>query len=234
MRSFSQLLLRWSQVHAFAMIAGTLGTLALSSALPVLLTAAGMFIILAEIGTVGSPDAVFSRANGVTTLRLVGIGGLACLAITGLLSGYWLALGATLVLLTDAVDGWLARRHDKASEFGALLDEEVDAFFLLTLCTLAFVSGHLDWWILLPGLLRYAFLLARPFLDQGTDPIKLRSRRARILFVVMMGAMITTLIPLPDLYRPAAVGASLLLGVSFMIDTWKVARSPASPTVAKN
>lgn len=234
MPSFSQLLRRWSRAHAFAMIAATLGTLALSNALPVLITATGTFFILAGIGTIRSPDVVFSRANVVTILRLFGIGGLFWLAVTDLFSGYWLALGTALVLLSDAVDGWLARRHDTASELGALLDEEVDAFFLLTLCILTFIAGRLDWWIVLPGLLRYSFLLARPLLERGSDPIKLRSRRARILFVVMMGAMITTLVPLPDLYRPAAAGASILLGVSFMIDLWKVARAPATRPVAKN
>jgi phosphatidylglycerophosphate synthase len=61
-------------------------------------------------------------------------------------------------LLLDAVDGWVARRTNSASEFGAQFDMEVDAFLLFVLS--AYVSQTLGIWVLAIGLMRYAFVAA--------------------------------------------------------------------------
>ncbi|GAA3641896.1 CDP-alcohol phosphatidyltransferase family protein [Microbacterium awajiense] len=63
---------------------------------------------------------------------------------------------ASVALVLDAVDGWVARRTGTSSELGARFDMEVDAFLLLALS--AFVASELGWWVLTIGLLRYAFV----------------------------------------------------------------------------
>ncbi len=73
-------------------------------------------------------------------------------------------------LALDAVDGWLARRFDTASELGARFDMEVDAFLLLALS--AYVAQDLGWWVLSIGLMRYAYVAAGWLLPwmRGTLP----------------------------------------------------------------
>jgi phosphatidylglycerophosphate synthase len=103
----------------------------------------------------------FGAANVITSARstLVGI-------ITGIVSASFVepvpaALVVALViptLLLDAVDGWVARRTNSASELGGRFDMEVDAFLLLALS--AYVSKELGIWVLAIGLMRYAFVAA--------------------------------------------------------------------------
>jgi phosphatidylglycerophosphate synthase len=103
----------------------------------------------------------FGPANVVTTVRstLVGV-------ITGMVAASFVApipvgtLVAVAVpaLLLDAVDGWIARRTNSASELGARFDMEVDAFLLLVLS--AYVSQRLGVWVLAIGAMRYAFVAA--------------------------------------------------------------------------
>jgi phosphatidylglycerophosphate synthase len=190
-----------------------------------------MFLALGVIGYLRGTAPILSRANVVTALRFLSIGGLLELAITEALGGYWLALGGTAILISDALDGWMARRHDRTTRLGGLFDEEVDAFFLLALCVVAFLSARTGGWVLIPGLLHYGFVLGRPLLERGKAPAKIRSRRARLLFVVMMIAMITTLLPLPELYLPATMVAAVLLIISFLIDAWTLMRAPAAGAV---
>ncbi|MGN1235256.1 MAG: CDP-alcohol phosphatidyltransferase family protein [Christensenellaceae bacterium] len=63
--------------------------------------------------------------NGITTLRIVGTIGLLFLRP---MSPLFLVV-YTLTGLTDALDGWLARKTGTASEFGARLDSIADLLF---------------------------------------------------------------------------------------------------------
>jgi len=65
---------------------------------------------------------------------------------------------ATVALVLDGVDGWVARHTRTASEFGARFDMEVDAFliFVLSVHAVRFVGL----WVLLIGLARYGFVAA--------------------------------------------------------------------------
>ena len=61
----------------------------------------------------------------------------------------------TVALLTDLVDGRLARATGTTSELGARLDQEADALLILVLS--AVVAADLGWWVLGIGLARYVF-----------------------------------------------------------------------------
>ena len=69
--------------------------------------------------------------------------------------------------LLDGVDGWLARRDQTASRFGARFDMEIDALLILALSVLAWRHDKAGEWVVISGLLRYVFVaagaaLARP------------------------------------------------------------------------
>jgi phosphatidylglycerophosphate synthase len=65
---------------------------------------------------------------------------------------------AVAALLLDAVDGPVARWTGSSSVFGARFDGEADAFLLLVLS--AYVARSFGVWVLLIGVLRYAFAVA--------------------------------------------------------------------------
>jgi phosphatidylglycerophosphate synthase len=105
--------------------------------------------------------AVFGWANVTTAVRSTMVGVIAGMVATSFTEPISVPLLVGLsapALALDAVDGWLARRTGSASELGARFDLEVDAFLLLALSV--YVAQELGWWVVLIGMLRYAFVVA--------------------------------------------------------------------------
>ena len=65
-----------------------------------------------------------------------------------------------IAVLADYVDGYLARLHDSASEFGAALDRNFDAIITFIGSLLGILYGHLPLWYLSVGLAFYVFSCA--------------------------------------------------------------------------
>ena len=162
-------LVRWSERHAIVMLAGTALILTGASLWALMLLAAASFAALVwRCRTHWTLAGRFGAANAVTSLRLLGVLALPAFAAMNPLA---VAGFAVTVFALDGVDGWLARRLGLASEFGEYLDKETDAFFMLVLCVLVYAGGRFGAWILVPGLLRYGFvvflMLAKPPRGQG-------------------------------------------------------------------
>ena len=62
-----------------------------------------------------------------------------------------------IVVCMDGLDGYLARRFNQTTEAGAMLDMEIDAFFVVILCWWHVNEGTIDTWILVPGCMRYLY-----------------------------------------------------------------------------
>jgi phosphatidylglycerophosphate synthase len=184
------------------------------------------------------PHARFGGANRVTLLRLALaclLGGLpgeaawaAPLAAEGRAALAWGVVAlATLTALLDAADGPLARRSGQASAFGARFDMETDAAFILVLCALVWQAGQTGPWVLVAGLLRYAFVAAArpwPWLAAPLAP----SRRRQTVCVVQITILIVCLVPIvpPTLATALAAAGLTLLSLSFAIDITILARAP--------
>lgn len=170
----------------------------------------------------------FGLANHVTLLRA----GLTCLAAGALGAGggapgiSWplVALGAAALCL-DGLDGWLARRLQLSSRFGARFDVEVDAFLLLTLSLLVWQSGRAGFWVLAIGLMRYGFLLAGRLVPALRRPLP-ASRRRKVICVVQGAVLLICLLPPLSgaLASWLAAAALLALAVSFALDTASLLR----------
>lgn len=76
-------------------------------------------------------------------------------------------LAVVLAMLTDSIDGYLARRSQSVSRFGAILDPAMDKFFVYFALTTLFLEGRLtpfevvamlsrDFFLFLYGLLMVA------------------------------------------------------------------------------
>jgi phosphatidylglycerophosphate synthase len=154
-------------------------------------------------------------ANGVTLLRLalvLGLGG-----AFGALPLRQCALLAALVLLLDGVDGWVARRTQGSSPFGAHFDMESDAFFVLVCVFVLWTRERLGAWVLWGGLLRplsVIWLWALPAAN-AAEP---RSEFGRIAF---LGFALGLIAPLAS----ASVWADALASAGTGLVTLSFARS---------
>ncbi len=146
-------------------------------------------------------------------------------AILGVLGLALLALGL------DAVDGALARQTGRVTAFGARFDMELDAFLILVLAILVWQTGQTGAWVLLIGLMRYAFVVAGwpwSWLQRQLPP----SRRRQTVCVVQSLALWVALLPLlsPTIAGSIALVALVLLIHSFAVDVlWLRRARGASP-----
>jgi len=191
--------------------------------------AAGALLLLALRDACGAshPHPTFGAANRVTLGRAVVVvllTGLAFEPLSELRAWAAVALAGAAASL-DAVDGRLARRGGLASRFGARFDMETDALMILVLAALAWRWERAGAWVLLAGLLRYAFVLAGaawPWLAGELPP----SRRRQTICVVQVVGLIVALVPWLSAPQSAAV-AALSLGAlcySFAADVRLLAR----------
>jgi phosphatidylglycerophosphate synthase len=190
------------------------------------LKAAGLFALMMglSIGFLQQhhPFVRFGAANQITTLRAILVALVAGLVGEPKLPSVASAAVAASVVVTllDGVDGWLARRERTASSFGARFDMEIDALLILALSVLAWRHQKAGGWVVLSGLLRYAFVAAGAVAPWFREPLPARLRRQTIC-VIQITAL--TLVMLPAIKPPAstAIAAAALaaLSYSFLIDT---------------
>ena len=124
-----------------------------------------------------------------------------------------------IALCLDGVDGYLARKYDQASDFGAYFDMETDAFYVAFLSTFWVLEGRVGAWLLFVGFLRYLYVIAlKIFRLEGKK--EKSTRFAKTIAVVMMATLLGPFL-LPDfVYLPAIIIAALMtvysFGVSFV------------------
>lgn len=232
-------------------------TLALSALLPILIVGAALLagaLLLSEIAPTGGghfykamggylllllpllaflrahrPHRRFGSANTVTLVRAA----MVCL-LASFYGEHWsnnemLVAGLAITALAlDGVDGWLARLKGLQSRFGARFDMETDALLALVLSLLAYESGKAGGWVLIAGLMRYAFLAATLVWPWLNRPLP-ESVRRKTICVLQIIALIACVAPiLPDLLRTiAAAGAVLMVAWSFAVDVVWLARRRA-------
>ena len=168
------------------------------------------------------PHPSFGAANVVTTIRAA-LTAIVCGCI-GESSSTAAAAGAvsaaTAATILDGVDGWLARRTQMTSAFGARFDMEVDALLILALSILAWRHDKAGAWVLASGLLRYAFIAAGwilPWMQRPLTP----TQRARAICVIQIVALLVAMLPSvqpPASTIVAAIGVIALV-YSFAVDT---------------
>lgn len=171
----------------------------------------GAFIALGRPFSISKLD--FGLANTITLSRL-----LLTLALffVGLASGSGIAIFviALLVLIADGFDGWAARKRNESSEFGEYFDKETDAFFMLVLCLLAYFQQKAGAWIILPGLLRYLFVVVLVWLKPEIKK-EYRSRWARVIYVTMVIALLGVFITPAWFYNPLLAAGTTGIFLSF-------------------
>jgi phosphatidylglycerophosphate synthase len=168
------------------------------------------------------PFARFGPANQITTVRAVLVALVAGLVGEARLPGVAAGAVATSVAVTvlDGVDGWLARRNRIASAFGARFDMEIDGLLILALAILAWRHEKAGAWVMLSGLLRYAFIASgtlAPWLRAALPP----NRRRQTICVIQIAGLTLAMVPQiqPPFSTLLAAVALVTLGYSFLVDT---------------
>jgi phosphatidylglycerophosphate synthase len=161
-------------------------------------------------------------ADRVTLLRATLVGGVAALTVdsfTRPAAVAALVVLATVALVLDGLDGWVARRTGTASTLGARFDMEVDAFLIFILSV--YVAQALGPWVLAAGAARYLFVAAGWLLPWMRRPLPARYWRKPV--AAIQGIALTAAVAdiLPDTVVVAAVLVALgLLAESFGRDVW--------------
>ncbi|MBD3766025.1 MAG: CDP-alcohol phosphatidyltransferase family protein [Rhodobacterales bacterium] len=139
----------------------------------------------------GYPHDGLGLCNLVTLARM----GLAAALLAPLAAGaaptWGLLAVAVLALSLDGVDGWLARRERRVSDFGARFDMEVDAALALILALNAWAAGTAGPTVLLLGLPRYVFAAAGLWLPWlgGALPPRLSRKAVCVLQIAVLIAL---------------------------------------------
>ena len=161
-------------------------------------------------------------ANAITAVRALLTLVLAVLVVRDAPVGVIVAL-ATVALVTDALDGQVARRTGTVSRFGARFDMETDAALLLVLSL--YVARDLGLWVLAIGLARYVFWAASvplPWLRGQAPPrhwCKVVAALQGVVLVVAASGL------LPVAVTTGALLVSLaLLTESFAHEAWDLWR----------
>ena len=194
-----------------------------SSFYAISLSLGGLILLAVLVGQAQYRDHTgFGCANSVTLAR-----GLLICPLAGAPAGLlwdaplaWLLFGlALMAFLLDGVDGWIARKRQECSRFGARFDMETDALFLLVLSLMVYGAGKAGPWILVAGLLRYLFVAACllwPPLQRPLPP----SVRRKAICALQVGALVLCLAPIVPLDLSlwlAGIGLTALIA-SFLCD----------------
>jgi phosphatidylglycerophosphate synthase len=125
-----------------------------------------------------------------------------------------MAAGLTLVWSLDGLDGWLARRDGLASGFGATFDVETDALLVLIADVQLWQRGRFGAWVLISGLLRYAYVLALAMRPAPAGHVP-RSRLGRSAFLALVVGLTAGFAWAGTVGTALAVLGAVVVAVSF-------------------
>lgn len=213
----------------FLLVEGLLLWLAAPSGLR--LSAGAVYLGMASLVLWAWPSACrwLGWANRVTLLRGMLVAILAgAVSFPEYMARHALSMSALalLVLVLDGLDGWVARLTRSVTDFGARFDMELDAFFILVLCAALTVLDKVGPWVLIIGIMRYAFVLAGWRWRWLTCRLP-ESRRRKSVCVWQVASLLVGLLPMVSsgVTTALAAVALVLLALSFALDVrWLAAR----------
>ena len=139
---------------------------------------------------------------------------------------YWpAALLFSAAAFTDWLDGYLARRLDQSTPFGAFLDPVADKLIVITALTLL-IGAHGNLWLTIPGIIIIGREVAISALREWMAEMNRRgivavSWLARVKTMLQMTALVV-LLANPPLMRPWAVVGVVLLYIAGFITIWSM------------
>ena len=183
---------------------------------------------------------VFTLANLVSVIRLMAIPVFLYLVIEDRLLAAFILLVAAV--LTDFVDGMIARRMNQITRLGKFLDPFADRLFIAATVVALAIQGVVPWWFVVAVMLRDALLgvggIVMSRFGHGTLPVKWWGKVATfgLLFVLplfLLSVMVTehvsasvgqTLMAIAWPIAVVAVALYWVVGVSYLFGAIRLAK----------
>lgn len=165
----------------------------------------------------------FNVADKITLSRWILFTTSALVAILLKDSNWWVLIGVSLAVALDGLDGWMARKLQIASEYGRILDMEVDHMTTSLLVAISVMIIGISPWLLCLNLLRPLYLL---FGKQKLQEKEYRSQahllRAKVICILSQILLIINLAPIFSLETKEFLSLInlILLSYSFTVDLW--------------
>lgn len=172
------------------------------------------------VGPMAEPETTpWNVPNALTAFRIVLVPLLAWMLLSHPDDPWW-RLGTaalfTVAILTDTLDGYLARKHNIVTKFGKLADPIADkALTGMALIGLSII-GELPWWVTIVILVREWGITVMRFamLRYG---VMAAGRGGKIKTVIQAVAIILYLLPFNTIAPWAHVVAVAVMGAAFLI-----------------
>jgi CDP-diacylglycerol--glycerol-3-phosphate 3-phosphatidyltransferase len=188
----------------------------------------------AAAGGAATETTPWNVPNALTALRLVLVPIFAWMLLSHPDNVWWRVWSAvvfTAAILTDSLDGHLARKHDIITRFGKLADPIADK----ALTGMAFIGlsilGELWWWVTIVILVREWGITILRFVVLRYGVIA-ANRGGKIKTVLQAAALILYLLPLPDWAHPiawvvmaAAFAVTVITGVDYVLQARRLRRA---------
>jgi phosphatidylglycerophosphate synthase len=180
--------------------------------------AAWMVIAFGYVGA-HHPHAQFGPANHVTMIRVMIVALIASLIGESVnqTAAATASIATAVMAVLDGVDGWVARRSQMASAFGARFDMETDAALVMAMSILIWQYEKAGVWVLLGGMMRYIFVFAGWWLPWMSRPLS-PTRRARTIIVCHIVGLSVGLAP----FVPVPLSA-IVVGLTTAALSWSFA-----------
>ncbi len=127
------------------------------------------------------------------------------------------------VLLTDAVDGWLARRLSAVTRFGGFFDAISDIAVILTLLTLLCTTSVVPFWVpIAPAVLAAMFLASSSRAAPRYDPV---GKYYGAVLYVIVGVLLWDVGPVPRTVLSIVVP---IMSAAVLVSRWLARPKPAA------
>jgi len=165
------------------------------------------------------PGAELNLPNLITLARLLSVP-LAIWLILGQRYGvaFWVFVGAGI---SDALDGYIAKRWNRRTRLGAILDPAADKALLTSVYLTLAIAGHLPPWLVFLVILRDALIILGYVVIRSTasparlDPLYI-SKVNTVVQVALVGFVLARL----GLGVEAGVETDLLIGGAAITTVW--------------
>ncbi len=140
---------------------------------------------------------------------------------------YWLAAVLfALAAMTDWLDGYLARRLNQTTPFGAFLDPVADKLIVVTALVLL-IGSHANLWLTIPGVIIIGREIVVSALREWMSEVNRRGFVAvswigRLKTALQMFSIIVLLANPPALERPWVIVGYVLLYAAALMTLWSM------------
>lgn len=201
-------------VFAFAIIIGLFADIYYDIVCSIAVVSISFFIILIKLSfsEIKKLKPLGGYANWVTGFRLLNL--FVLIGFLNFLSPITIGIWCLAMISLDGVDGYLARKFKTSSDFGAQFDMESDSFFVAAISLILYKLNLVEFWILIPGFMRYIYLII-VFMFCLNDRKEKLSRWSKHIAVLFFISLILPFLVIHQLSEIVLIISSILIIYSF-------------------